>query len=82
MHQSNLVANLVDSHTAPRGGTTPRQSSTPMVLGSQEPRSLVTPGSQGFRGTLTPRNFDTPRSSVSLDPGITGSQRKLNSEEF
>jgi hypothetical protein len=49
----------------------------PRILGYQDPRSLVTPGSQGLTGSLTSRNSDTPIISGSQDPGIT-----LNSEEF
>jgi hypothetical protein len=49
---------------------------------SQDPRILVTPGSQGLRGGLTAKNSDTPRISGSQDPRITGSQRKLDFEEF
>jgi hypothetical protein len=41
------------------------------IQGSQNPRSLVTPGSQGLRGSLTAKNSDTPRISGSQDPGIT-----------
>jgi hypothetical protein len=52
------------------------------VLGFQDPRSLVTPGTQGLRGSLTAKNSDTPRISGSQDPRITGSQRKLDSEVF
>jgi hypothetical protein len=43
---------------------------------------LVTSGSQGLRGSLTAKTSDTPRISGSQDPGITESQRKLDSEEF
>jgi hypothetical protein len=43
---------------------------------------LVTPGSQGLRGSLTAKNSDTPRISASQDPRITGSQRKLDSKKF
>jgi hypothetical protein len=43
---------------------------------------LVTPESQYLRGNLTAKNSDTPRISGSQDAGITGSQRKLYSEEF
>jgi hypothetical protein len=43
---------------------------------------LVTPGSQGPRGSLTPKSSDIPRISGSQDPRITRSQRQLNSEEF
>jgi hypothetical protein len=35
------------------------------VLGSQDPRSLVTAGSQGQRGSLNAKNSDTPRISGS-----------------
>jgi hypothetical protein len=31
---------------------------------------------------LNSKNSDTPRISGSQDPGITGSERKLDSEEF
>ena len=31
---------------------------------------------------MTAKKFDTPRISGSKDPGMTGSQRKLASEEF
>jgi hypothetical protein len=54
--------------------STPGHSNTPSILGFQNPRSLITPGSQGLRSSLTPRNSGTPR--------ITGSQRKPDSEEF
>ena len=37
------------------------------ITGTQDPRSLVTPGSQGLRGSLIPRNSDTPRISGSQD---------------
>jgi hypothetical protein len=50
--------------------------------GPQDHRSLVTPGSQGPRGSLIPRRSDTPRLSGYQDPKITGSQRQLDSEEF
>jgi hypothetical protein len=43
---------------------------------------LVTPESQAPRGSWTPRSFNTLRISGSEDFRITGSQRKLNSEEF
>jgi hypothetical protein len=51
------------------------------IPGSQDNRSLVTPGTQGLRESLTVKNSDTPRISGSQEPGITGSQRKLDSEE-
>ena len=44
------------------------------ITGSQDPKILVTPGSQGPRGSLTSRSSDTLR--------ISGSQRQLDSEEF
>jgi hypothetical protein len=43
---------------------------------SQNPRSLVTPGSQHLRGSLTAKNSDTPRISGLQHPRITVSQRK------
>jgi hypothetical protein len=52
------------------------------IPGSQDPRSLVTPVSKGIRRSLISKNSDTPRISGSQDPRITGSQRKLDSEEF
>jgi hypothetical protein len=52
----------------------------PRILGSQDDRSLFTPGSQGLRGNLTAKNSDTPKISGSQEPRITGSQRKLDSE--
>lgn len=54
----------------------------PRIKGSQDHRSLVTPGSQGPKGSLTPRSSDTPRISGLQDPKITGSQRHLDLEEF
>jgi hypothetical protein len=45
----------------------------PRISGSQDNRSLVTSGSQGLRGSLTAKNSDIAR--------ISGSQRKLDSEE-
>jgi hypothetical protein len=66
-------ANSTASPTAPRGDSTLR------CPGSQE---LITPGSQGLRGSLTPRNSDTTRISAAQDPGITGSQRQLDYEEL
>jgi hypothetical protein len=66
-----------------RGGTTPRHSHTSTqdlrIPGSLE---LGHTRSQGLRGSLNPRNSDTPRISGSQDPGITGSQRNLDSEEI
>jgi hypothetical protein len=52
------------------------------IPGSQDPRSLITTGSQGLRGILTSKNSDTPRISGTQDPRITGSQRKLDFQEF
>ena len=49
------------------------------IAGFQDPRSLVTPGSQGLRGSLTAKNSDTLRISGSQDPGITVSQNKMDS---
>ena len=51
-----------------------RHYNTPRITGSQDHRSLVTPGFQGPRGSLTPRNSDTPR--------ISGLHKQLNAEEF
>jgi hypothetical protein len=45
-----------------RGGTTSRYSNTPRILESQDPRSLVTPGSQGLSGSLNAKDSDTPES--------------------
>jgi hypothetical protein len=53
-----------------------------MIPGSQYNRIFVTPGSQGHRGSLTDKYSDTPRISGSQEPGITGSQRKLESEDL
>jgi hypothetical protein len=50
------------------------------IPGSHDNRSLVTPGTQGLRGSLTAKNSETPRISGSQEPGIAGSQRKLDSE--
>jgi hypothetical protein len=44
------------------------------ISGSQDPRNLITPGSQGLRGSLTLRNSNITR--------ISGSQRNLDFEEF
>jgi hypothetical protein len=52
-----------------------------MIPGYQDTRSLVTPGSQGLRGSLTAKNSETPRISGSQELKITGSQKKLDSEE-
>jgi hypothetical protein len=54
----------------------------PRLLGSQDPRSLVTPGSQSLRRSLNVKNSDIPRISASQEPRITGSQKKLDSEKF
>jgi hypothetical protein len=72
---------LSNSAARSRGGTTSRCSNTPRILGSQDPRSLVTPGSQLLRGSLTAKNCDTPRISTSQDPRIRGLQRKLDLKE-
>jgi hypothetical protein len=74
--------NSTASPTTPIRSFTPRHSKMYRITGSQDPRSLVTPGSQGPRGTLTPRRSDTPRISGFQDLRITESQRQLNSEEF
>jgi hypothetical protein len=81
-HCTTLVSNSADNPTALRRGTTSRCSNMLKILGSQDPRSLVTPGSQGISGSLTSKNSDTSWISVSQDPGFTGSQRKLDSEEL
>jgi hypothetical protein len=62
--------------------TTSRCCNMSWILGFQDPRSLDIPGSQGLRGSLTAKDPDTPRISGSQDSRITGSQRKLDSEEF
>jgi hypothetical protein len=54
----------------------------PRIRGSQDPRSLVIPGSKGPKGSLTPRSSDTSRISESQDSRITGSQRQLDLKEF
>jgi hypothetical protein len=64
-----------------RGDTIFRHCNMPRILGFQDNRSLITPGSQGLKGSLTDKNSDTPRISGSQEPGIIGSQRKLDSEE-
>jgi hypothetical protein len=51
------------------------------IPGSQNNRSLVTPGSQGLRGSLTAKNSDISRISGSQEPRIAGSQREVDSEE-
>ena len=48
--------------------------------GYSDPRILVTPGAQDHGGSLTAKNSDTNRISGSENHGITGSQRKLDSE--
>jgi hypothetical protein len=53
--------------TTPKGSSTLRSYNTPRTTGSQDPRSLVTPGSQGPKGSLIPRVSDTPRISGSQD---------------
>jgi hypothetical protein len=55
-----LVSNTPDSPTDPRGDTTSRHCNTPRILGCQDTRSLVTPGYQGLRGSLTANTSDTP----------------------
>jgi hypothetical protein len=82
LHWSTLFSNKADSIMVPREGITFRCSNTPRILGFQEPRSLVTQGSQGLNGSFTAKNLDTPRISGLQNPRITGSQRKLDSEEF
>jgi hypothetical protein len=77
-----LVLNTPDSTTVSRGDITSRRCNMPRILGFQDNRSLVKPGSQGLRGSLTAKNSDTPRISGSQEPGITGSQTKLDSEEL
>ena len=62
--------------------TVPRGSSMLRILGSQDPRSLVTPRSEGLRGSLASKKSDTPRLAASQDRKITGSQRKLDFEKF
>jgi hypothetical protein len=71
--EQTLGVNSAASPTTPRGAT-PRSSNTPRITGSQDLRSLVTPGSQGPKGSLTPRSLDIPRISGSRDPRIPGSQ--------
>jgi hypothetical protein len=76
-----LVSSIADRPMVPRGNTTFRHCNTPSILGFQDIRSLIRPGSQGLRGNLITKNYDTPRISGSQDPRITGSQRKLDSKE-
>ena len=57
-----------------QGSSTPRCSNTSRIPGAQDPGSLVIPGSQGPRGSLTPRSSDNTQ-----DPRIPESQRQLNS---
>ena len=64
-----LVVISIGIPTDPRKGKTHRLSNTTMMLGSQDPRNLVTPGSHDLRGSLTPMNSEKPR--------ITGSQRSI-----
>ena len=77
-----LDTNSIASPKTPRWSSTPRCSNMSRITASFDARSLVKPGSQGPRGTLTPSNSDTPRISESQDPRITASQRQLDSEEF
>jgi hypothetical protein len=73
-HPSTSGLKSVEISMVPRGHTTSRFSNTPRILGSQDPRSLVTSVSQGLRGHLTAKNSDTHRISTSHEPRITGSQ--------
>ena len=43
---TTLVWNSAVSSMVPRGGTTSRHSNKPRIVGPQDPRGLVTPGSQ------------------------------------
>jgi hypothetical protein len=60
LHWSTLGSNSSNNPIIPRGGAKSRRSNMPRILGSRDPRSLVTPGSQGLRGNLTANNSDTP----------------------
>jgi hypothetical protein len=65
---STLGSNSVENPKVPRGGITSRHSNKLKILGYQDPRSLVTAGSQCHRGILTAKNSDTLRISESQDP--------------
>jgi hypothetical protein len=54
----------------------------PRTIGSKDLRSLVTPGFQDPRISLTPRSSNIPRISGSQNPRTTGSQRHLDTEEL
>jgi hypothetical protein len=70
--EQTLGANSRASPTTSRGSSIPRHFNTLRIPGSWDPRSLVTPGCQGLRGSLTSRSSDTPR--------ISGSQGRLQSD--
>jgi hypothetical protein len=57
-----MMSHFSSCPTTPRSSSTPRHSNMPAIRGSQDPRSLVTPDSQGPKGSLTPRSSDIPRS--------------------
>ena len=80
--EQTLGTNSAAIPTTHRGSSTPRSSNMPRIKGYQDPRSLVTPVSQGLRGNLIPRSSDTLRISGSKNHRIIGSERLLNSEEF
>jgi hypothetical protein len=66
--EQTLGTNSAVSSTTPRDSSIPRSSSNmPKIRGSQDPRSLVTPGSQGPKGSPTLRSSETPRIPESQD---------------
>jgi hypothetical protein len=70
LHRFTLGANSeASSHS------TQRRLKSQTLWHTQDPKSLVILGSQGHRGSLTPRNSDTRRISGPQDPRITRSQR-------
>jgi hypothetical protein len=66
-YSTPLSSSQVTRPTTPRGSCTPRCSNMLRIRASQDSRSLVTPGSQGSKGSLTPRSSDTSRIPESQD---------------
>jgi hypothetical protein len=54
--EQTLGANSTARLTTPRSSSTPRCSNTLSMRGPQDPMSLLTLGSQGPKGSLTPRS--------------------------